>query len=30
MLEDRGVRYRPLTTYADLGIEPVEAPASEP
>jgi orotate phosphoribosyltransferase len=30
LLGERGVRYRPLTTYADLGIEPVApaAPAS--
>jgi orotate phosphoribosyltransferase len=28
MLGERGVRYRPLTTYADLGIEPVGAPAA--
>ena len=27
LLESRNIRYRPLTTYADLGIEPVEVPA---
>jgi orotate phosphoribosyltransferase len=26
LLEGRGVRYRPLTTYADLGIDPVAPP----
>jgi orotate phosphoribosyltransferase len=28
LLGSRNIRYRPLTTYADLGIEPVEVPAS--
>ena len=29
LLGERGVRYRPLTTYADLGIEPVGSRAAQ-
>jgi orotate phosphoribosyltransferase len=29
VLAARGIRYRPLTTYADLGIEPVSGPSEE-